>query len=239
VRGLEILSLFSHKNASLNLSEIAEVMGLTSSAVYRYVVTLEHEGYLIRQTGSKQYQLASRVMELGFRYIQSLDIPEIAELFIKELRNKTDFTAHVSILENTDIIYVYRALSDKSMVSNIPVGNRLPAHATSMGRIMLSGLTNKEIRQLYKGYSFPKFTEHTPKNTKTLLELLALDRQRQYVAERSHIAPGTFTIAAPLINSSGCIISAINISGHEQDLEPTAYMIEAVQSAANSISAYL
>lgn len=171
VRGLEILSLFDHKNPKLNLSEMADKMGITSSAIYRYVVTLEKESFLNKQTSGKQYQLAAKVMDLGFSYIKSLDISEIAEPYIKELRNVTDFTAHISVLENTEIIYIYRALSNRSLVSNIPVGSRLPAHATSMGRILLSGLSDQKIVKLYENYKFAPLTEHPPKTQSHCLPL--------------------------------------------------------------------
>ncbi|MFD2206980.1 IclR family transcriptional regulator [Kiloniella antarctica] len=239
VRGLEILSLFDHKNSSLNLSEIASIMGITSSAVYRYVVTLENEGFLSKQTNGKQYKLAARVMDLGFRYIKSLDISEIAEPYIKNLRNITDFTAHVSVLENTEIVYIYRALSERSLVSNIPVGSRLPAHATSMGRLMLSGLSDQEIIKLYKKYKFPALTEHAPRDTETLLALIKKDRELKYVAQRSHLASDTFVIAYPILSSNGEIVGAINISGHEQQLKADQFMIDAVAKAANEISAFL
>lgn len=214
-------------------------MGITSSAVYRYVVTLEKEGFLSKQTDGKQYMLAPRVMELGFKYIKSLDISEIAEPHIKNLRDVTDFTAHVSVLVNTEIVYIYRALSGRSLVSNIPVGSRLPAHATSMGRIMLSGLPNQRITDLYKEYQFPTLTKNTPNNVKSLLILIEKDRVRNYVAQRSHIASGTFVIACPLVKSSGEIVGAINISGHEQQLSANQFMIDAVKEASKNISAFL
>lgn len=239
VRGLEILSLFDHKNPKLNLSEMADKMGITSSAIYRYVVTLEKEGFLNKQASGKQYQLAAKVMDLGFSYIKSLDISEIADPYIKELRNVTDFTAHVSVLENTEIIYIYRALSNRSLVSNIPVGSRLPAHATTMGRILLSGLPDQKIVKLYENYEFSPLTEHTPQDTKSLLALIQQDRDRKYVAQHSHIAAGTFVIACPIVNSTGEIVSAINISGLEQQLIADRFMIDAVKKAARKISAFL
>ena len=239
VRGLEILSLFSHKNSSLNLSEIADKIGVTSSAVYRYVVTLEKEGFLNKQTSGKQYKLTARVMDLGFSYIKSLDISEIAEPYIKELRNVTDFTAHISVLENTEIVYIYRAVSERSLVTNIPVGSRLPAHATSMGRIMLSGLSDQKIVKLYEEYKFTALTKYTPQDIKSLLELIKQDRERKYVAEHSHIEAGTFVIAHPITNSTGEIVSAINISGHEQQLSADKFIIEAVKKIAKEISSFL
>ncbi|WP_373084733.1 IclR family transcriptional regulator [Sneathiella sp.] len=239
VRGLQILKAFEHKRQSMTLSEIADVLGVSSSAAYRIVFTLEQEGYICRSSEQKQYRLTSRIMGLGYSYIKSLDINEIAVPHVNGLRDRTNFSVHVSVLENTDIVYIHRALSDRTMVSNIPVGSRLPAYATSMGRLLLSDLPKSRLNKLFEGYEFKQLTEHTPTSLCKLMALLTEDRSRGFVAQNSHIAPGTYAIAAPLINEQGKYIGAINLSGHEQDLQFNNAVVSDVVNTAEEISRFL
>lgn len=239
VRGLEILRAFDHKHQDMTLSDIAEVLGVSTSAAYRIVYTLEQEGYICRPTEKKQYRLTSRVMELGYSYIKSLDINEIALPHVTDLRNRTNFTVHVAVLDRTDIVYIHRALSDRSMVSNIPVGSRLPAYATSMGRLLLSDLAKEHLEKLFDGFDFKPLTPLTPTSFAMLKKLLKEDRARGYVAQNSHIASGTFAIAAPLTAEGGRYIGAINLSGHEQDLQGDPALIEDVVATAAEISRFL
>lgn len=237
LRGLSILECFSADRPELTLSEIAELLSITSSAAYRFVVTLEREGYLNKRKTS--YRLAPRVMDLGYRYLASLDIYDIARIPADDLRTETGFTVHVSVLEGTEIVYVYRALSERSMVSNVPVGSRLPAAFTTMGRLLLSDLPESELDRMFDGYVFEQFSPLAPSSLAELKPLLKEDRQRGYVAQRSHLATGTVSIAAPLVSRHGRYLGAINLSGHEMQLHPNKDLIEKVKKTASAVSRML
>jgi len=237
LRGLSILECFSSDHPELTLSEIAEQLSITSSAAYRFVVTLEREGYLIKRKTS--YRLAPRVMDLGYRYLASQDIYDIARIPADELRSETGFTVHVSVLEGTEIVYVYRALSDRSMVSNVPVGSRLPAFSTTMGRVLLSDLPEEDLDRRFEGYVFERMSPHAPSSLDELKPILKADRERGYVAQSSHLATGTFSIAAPLVSRYGRYLGAINLSGHEMQLRPSDELIARVRDTAQTISQML
>lgn len=237
VRGLRILECFDHRHPEMTLSEIAEAIGVTSSAAYRFVITLEQEGYLARHDNS--YRLAPRVMDMGYRYVKSLDVYDLARQPADQLRNDTGFTVHVSVLDGTEIVYVYRALSDRAMVSNVPVGSHLPAFSTTMGRLLLSDLSGEELDRRFAGYEFKPLIETAPASLPELKALLAEDRKRGYVAQRSHLATGTFSIAAPLVSRNGDYVAAINLSGHELQLKPEPELIDRVLRTAREISEML
>lgn len=237
IRGLAILQSFDQRHPEMSLSEIAEAISVTSSAAYRFVVTLEQEGYLERR--ENRYRLAPRVMDLGYRYLASLDLPDIARLPIEALRNETGFTAHIGLLVGTEVVYVGRALSEGSMVSNVPVGARLPAVTTTMGRLLLSDLADDDLDRRLTDWRFDSRHAEAPKTAAALKKLLRADRSRGYVAQGSHHAPGTFAIAAPLVSRQGRYVGAINLSGHEMQLQPTPERIARVLATAASISELL
>lgn len=237
VRGLRILECFDHRHPEMTLSEIAAAIGVTSSAAYRFVITLEQEGYLARHDNS--YRLAPRVMDMGYRYVRSLDVYDIARQPADQLRNETGFTVHVSVLDGVEVVYVYRAISDRTMVSNVPVGSRLPAFSTTMGRVLLSGLSAEDLERRFAGYVFAPLIAAAPASLSQLQALLVKDRARGYVAQRSHLATGTFSIAAPILSRHGDVIAAINLSGHELQLKPDPDLIERVCQTARDISQML
>lgn len=237
IRGLAILQSFDQRHPEMSLSEIAEAISVTSSAAYRFVVTLEQEGYLERR--ENRYRLAPRVMDLGYRYLASLDLPDIARLPIEALRNETGFTAHIGLLAGTEVVYVGRALSQGSMVSNVPVGARLPAVTTTMGRLLLSDLPDDDLDRRLTDWRFDNRHAEAPKTVAALKKLLRADRRLGYVAQGSHHAPGTFAIAAPLVSRQGSYVGAINLSGHEMQLQPTPELIARVLATAASISELL
>ncbi|MFX4295466.1 IclR family transcriptional regulator [Sulfitobacter sp. DFL-23] len=237
LRGLSILQCFDDRHPEMTLSGIAEAIEVTSSAAYRFVVTLEREGYLTRK--DNRYRLAPRVMDLGYRYLSSLDVYDIARLPADELRNETGFTVHVSVLEGCEIVYVYRALSDRAMVSNVPVGTRLPAYSTTMGRLLLSDLSEEELDRRFEGFVFAPISPNAPASLAELKPLLVRDRKRGYVANGSHLATGTVSIAAPLVSRHGRYLAAMNLSGHESQLQIDKVLVKRVQDVAAGISKML
>ncbi|MHA6346595.1 IclR family transcriptional regulator [Roseivivax sp. CAU 1761] len=237
LRGLSILECFDHRRPEMSLTEIAEAISVTSSAAYRFVVTLEREGYLTRQ--ENRYRLAPRVMDLGYRYLASLDVYDLARLPAEALRNETGFTVHVAVLDGTEIIYVHRALSDRSMVSNVPVGTRLPAFSTTMGRVLLSDLDEDELERRFDGYAFERMSPAAPRSLAELKPLLKADRARGYVAQSSHLATGTCSVAAPLVSRHGRYVAAMNLSGHEMQMQPDRDLIAKVLETAQAISRML
>ncbi|MBE3636762.1 IclR family transcriptional regulator [Mangrovicoccus algicola] len=237
LRGLSILECFEPRRPEMTLTEIAEAISVTSSAAYRFIVTLEREGYLIRQ--ENRYRLAPRVMDLGYRYLASLDVYDLARPLAEALRNETGFTVHVAVLQETEIVYVHRALSDRAMVSNVPVGSRLPAFSTTMGRVLLSDLPEEELDRRFAGYAFDRMSPAAPASLAELKPLLKADRRRGHVAQGSHLATGTYSIAAPLVSRHGHYVAAMNLSGHEMQMQPDPALTARVLAVAAEISKLL
>jgi IclR family pca regulon transcriptional regulator len=236
LRGLKILEAFGASRPQMTLSQIADEISVTSSAAYRFVQTLEAEGYLERDPASRTFRLAPRAMQLGYSYIKSLDVGEIAGRHAMLLRDETGFSVHVSVLEGTEVVYIYRAMSQNAMVSNISVGTRLPAFATSMGRLLLSNLEDEKLDELFKTYEFQKFTDETVGSFSELKLALSQDKKRGYVAQKSQLASGTMAIAAPLIEPTGRYVGAINVSGHQSQLTLDDNLIGRVKICAEQIS---
>lgn len=126
-RGLSVLAMFDARTRSLSMQEIAARLGITPSAVYRILFTLTDMGYLNKH--NTQYELGARVISDGFSYLASRDIVEVAMPHLNDLRDRTSLSCHLSIREQTDSLYLYRAFAAQRLSVNIPVGtHRLPLH---------------------------------------------------------------------------------------------------------------
>lgn len=238
-RGLTVLESFGAHNRFMTLTEIGTELDITKSAAYRVVMTLEEMGFLIKSSTDGRYQLSSRVMDLGYRFIKSLDVNEIVMPFVDELRDKTKLSAHLAILERVEAVYIYRALSSQAMTSNIPIGSRLPACATSIGRSLLCNYADDRIHQLFSDYDFQQYSGDTPMSVKELIDTLAIDRVRGYSINKSNFLAGTVALSTPLVNASGMTVAAINISGTEKQLSNIEPFVTTLLESAKEMSGYL
>jgi DNA-binding IclR family transcriptional regulator len=167
---------------------------------------------------------------------------EIARPHLAKLRDATNCSAHLGILDGTDILYVARYADRKALTSRVQVGARLPAHATSIGRAILSQFTADEIRRRFQGVAMATYSEITPTDVEALIALLARDAARGYVLSHSAFEPGIASVAAPIFNEDGTVAGAINITTPEQTTESATLettIKDAVLDTARTISGWL
>jgi len=214
-RGLAVLQCFRSDRRLLGVPEISRELGLPRATTFRLVYTLRGEGYLMQAPGSNLYKLGHRVLSLGFEYLHSDEIVEIARPFLESLRDRHNASAHLGIRDGMFAVYICRAPSRQRLSSNVTVGTRLPAHAASVGRALLLDLTDRELTDLYDGFSFEVFSDQTPADLEALRAQLRKERDLGYVAYRSAFALGIASAAAPVRDRSGEIVAAINVSDYE------------------------
>lgn len=210
-RGLRILGLFTETEPRLSLSEIAKRIGLSRSTVFRLVYTLEQGGFL-QKVEERYYQLGRAVLALGFRFIAEQDILSQARPVLQRLRDVTNASAHLGIREGREVVYLAREPSRQMLISNIGVGSRLPAHQTTIGRMLLAAMPQETVRQLFRGFVFP---EGSVGSIARLLEILKADSARGFVVTESAYGPGLVSVAAQVRDATGAVVAAINVSAPE------------------------
>ncbi len=137
-RGIAVIQVFSHEHPSLTLSEVARLTGMTRATARRILLTLEKLGH-VRSDG-RRFSLTPRVLTLGWAYLSSLNLWEIAQPLMEDLVQETHESCSAATLDLPDIVYVARVPTRRIMTIALGVGTRLPAHATSMGRVLLADL---------------------------------------------------------------------------------------------------
>ncbi len=213
-RGLTILQLFGDDGRILRLADIARQLDVPRSSAFRLVYTLESLGFIERTKDGYGYCLGSRVLSLGFAYLSSTEVVNLAREPLNALNRRTGLAVNLAVRDGTEIVHLIRIPSRGPFTSNLQVGQRRPAHAAPMGRILLCELPDEELAALYPDKSaLRRFTADTPTTLDQLRRVLARDRAHGYVISLGTFVPSGCSVCAPVRDVTGKIVAAINLSG--------------------------
>lgn len=219
-RGLAVIRAFDAEHRELALSEVARSTGLTRAAARRFLLTLTKLGYVNLSQG--RFSLRPRVLELGYAYLSSLSLPEVALPHMEALVAAVNESCSISVLDDTDVVYVARVPTRRIMSITLAVGTRLPAWVTSMGRVLLAGLPDAELEERLARIEITPLTSRTVKDKDALRAILATTRRQGYAATDQELEEGLRSLAVPLHNSSGAVSAALNVSVHASRLSMAA-----------------
>lgn len=210
-RGLEVIRSFSASAPRQTLTEVAAASGLTRAGARRILLTLQTLGYV--ETDGKLFALTPRILDLGFAYLSSMPIWNRAEPVMDALVAQVQESCSAAVLDGTDIVYVMRVATQKIMSISLGVGSRLPAWCTSMGRLLLSELDEPTLRTRLQDSGIEALTRHTVTDVDTLIAKIAQARRQRWCLVNQELEEGLISMAAPIINRSGRMVAALNISG--------------------------
>lgn len=211
-RGLQVIQAFSQKEQALTISDVSKITGLSRPTARRILLTLEHLGFA--ESKNNAYSLTARTLLLGYAYLSSNNIWNIADPFMREFVAQTGESCSISILDGTHIIYVARVSTKRIMSINLNVGSRLPAYATSMGHVLLANLPKEELDMYLEEIDLEKYTNKTISNKQELLHILEAVREKGWGGVDQQLEEGLRSIAVPIRNGNGKVIAAINCSSH-------------------------
>jgi DNA-binding IclR family transcriptional regulator len=212
-RGLSVLALFGRDRRRLSLSEIGRLMNISRSAAFRLVYTLESMGLLMRGEEDDRYELGLGVLDLGFAALAAMDVVDVAERPLRALRDTTGGTIHLARRDGREIVYLLRFAAPAAMTTNVEVGTRLPAHATTLGRALLMDTNRADLAKIFGKGPLPAYTPSTARTIDALAEQLAQDRTNGFVLGNSIYEQGLDTVSVPIRSTSGRIVAAISAVG--------------------------
>jgi IclR family pca regulon transcriptional regulator len=211
-RGLAVIRAFSADTPSLTLSEVARDVGITPATARRILLTLEELGY-VRSDG-RRFALTPRVMALGWAYLSSLDLGDIAGPFMEELSAKTRESCSIATLDLPDIVYVARVPTSRIMTVALGVGARLPAYVTSMGRVLMAGLPADELDSYLARLVPEQLTDRTATSVDELRDVISQAAADGYALVDQELELGLRSIAVPIMDARGRPVAALNVSAH-------------------------
>lgn len=211
-RGLTVVNSFSRERSSQTLSEVAEVTGLTRATARRVLLTLAELGYV--EQNSRAFSLTPKVLDLGYSYLSSFRVVELAQHPMKKLVDVVKESSSMSVLDGREIVYVARVPTERIMTIALAIGSRLPAYATSMGRVLIAGLSEDQLVHFMSDTQLEALTPHTIVDVKRFLAAIDQVRADGYALVDQELEEGVRSIAAPIVNTQGRVIAAMNVSCH-------------------------
>ncbi|HKA68322.1 MAG TPA: IclR family transcriptional regulator C-terminal domain-containing protein [Actinomycetes bacterium] len=211
-RGLAVIRAFSARRPRLSIADVARQTGLTRAAARRFLHTLCGLGYVGVSNGS--YYLRPRVLELGYAYLSSVSVAEIAQEHLVALAEELHESCSASVLDGADIVYIARAQTNRIMTISLTVGTRLPAFATSMGRVLLAALPNDRLDEFVAGAQLQPLTEHTITDPQLLRKELEKVREQGWCAIDQELEVGVRSVAVPVRDADGRVVAAVNATAH-------------------------
>jgi DNA-binding IclR family transcriptional regulator len=217
-RGLRLLQLFDRTRQLLTAAEMARALAIPRSTAFRIAQTLEFLGFLQRE--GERYRIGAAVLRLGFEYIASLEVTDLARPVIERLRDETGLSSQLVIRDGREVIVVLKASPTATFATNVTVGTRLPAHATILGRVLLADADDAALRALFPEATLPRVSAGSPRTLAELKGLLREDRARGYAISESFFEQGVSAVAAPVRDASGAIVAAVSVTAQRPSLEP-------------------
>ncbi|MBG6084340.1 IclR family transcriptional regulator domain-containing protein [Zhihengliuella flava] len=210
-RGLEVIRAFGADHPSMTLTDVARVTGLTRATARRFLLTLTDLGYV--RTDGKHFELTARVLRLGYAFVSSHDLPQLAEPVLEELSAAVGESASASVLDGAWVVYIARVHTRRIMRVGISVGTRFPAYATSMGRVLLAhGEGDDDAAALAAAGPFEALTPHTLTDPARLAAELARVREQGWSLVDQELELGLSSLAVPVRGPDGRVVAAVNVS---------------------------
>jgi IclR family pca regulon transcriptional regulator len=209
-RGLAVIRAFDAAHPRQTLTDVAKNTGLTRATARRFLLTLTELGY-VHADGSL-FTLTPKVLDLGYSYLSSFTLPEVAGPHLETLTKRVNEPASVSILDGLDIVYVARVPVSRIMTLSITIGTRFPAYATSMGRVLLAGLPESALVDYLAKVQLTPLTGRTITTRRALQHELSRVRRHGYCIVDQELEEGLRSLAAPIRDHTGKVVAAANIS---------------------------
>ncbi|KIF71274.1 IclR family transcriptional regulator [Streptomyces sp. AcH 505] len=241
-RAMDILELFLDGDGTLTAPDVIRRLGLPRTTVHELLTTLAARSYLVAlpdQPG--RYRLGVRTYQLGSRYAEQLDLAAEGQQVAREVAETCDETVHVAVLEDTDVIYIAKVDSTHAVRMVSAAGRRLPAHCTSVGKMLLAMLPRTELEARLAGRELVAMTPGSLTDPAALRAELDRVRERGTAVEHRESNPDVSCVAAPVRDSRGRVVAALSISvpmirwSDERESE----LAQLASNGANALSARL
>jgi IclR family transcriptional regulator, pca regulon regulatory protein len=238
-RGLAVIQAFSHDAPAMTLSEVARRTGISRATTRRILLTLEALGFV--RCDGRDFSLSPRVLSLGWAYLSSLSLWEIAQPFMQDLSGEVQETCSATTLDLPDIVFVARVPSRRILMMSLGVGSRLPAYATAMGRVLLAGLSDAEVAAHLAETALEPLTHRTVTDPRRLARTVAAAREQGFCIVDEELELGLRSLSVPLYGPDGRVAAALNLCAatarvsveemHERFLPPMLTTAEQISQA--------
>jgi IclR family transcriptional regulator, pca regulon regulatory protein len=211
-RGLAVIRGFSQQRPRLSIAQLSLRTGIPRAAVRRCLYTLEKLGYVASED-DRTFTLRPQILALGHAYLSSVPLVTAAQPILDQVSAATHESCSIAIMDGDDILYVARSSSSTRIMSiDLGIGSRLPAHCTSMGRVLLAGLSRDDLAAYLRRVKLTPFTPRTLVSRDRFGETIEAIRDKGYAVVDQELEIGLRSIAVPISDYRARVAAAINIS---------------------------
>ena len=236
-RGFAVIKAFSSETPALTIAQVAARTRLTRAVARRYLLTLEKLGYMVHD--GSLFSPTPRLLDLGYTYLASTSVADIAQPFIERLVEQLHESCSVAVLDGRECVYVARVPARRIITTSLVVGSRVPAHATALGKVLLAHRSAQEIDAYFAAGPLPRFTKYTICDEARLRASFNAARVAGWASADQEYVVGLRTIAVPLVDRSNKVKAAVNMAGAVAVVsmkEMVRRYLPALQEAAYDIS---
>jgi IclR family transcriptional regulator, pca regulon regulatory protein len=209
-RGLKVIEVLGQGPGGHTLAEVADGVALPRTAVRRFLLTLIDLSFV--RTDGKRYWLTPRVLRLGLSYLATLPYWRDAQPALEELCTRVQQSCALSVLDGEDLVYVQRQHAKRILPMSPSLGNRLPAHAVSMGRVLLAGLEDDELETYLQNAKLVPLTAATLVDRDRLREATHAVRKQGWAWVDGELDESICGLAVPVKDRNGATVAALNVS---------------------------
>lgn len=239
VKGLKVLEVLALSDGPRGVADLARTLGLSKSSMHRLLSTLTACGYARRDEALGTYVADIKLWRLGAAIASRLDVRQVAAVHLRRLRDATQETAHLAVLDGRHMVYIDRVESQQYVRTYSRIGTPGPAHCTGTGKVLLAASPKSVLADV--AAHAEAFTPRTITGAAALTAEIARVRRQGYAVTREEWRKGVWSLAAPIVDAEGHVVAAVGVSGPADRMKRglTASMRPAVLSAAAAISADL
>ena len=224
-KGMAVLESFDTERQRLNATLAAERSGITRAAARRHLLTLAHLGYL--ETDGSYFWLSPKVLRFSGSYLASARLPRLLQPTLNRLSSQLGDPVSAVVLDATEVVIVARSGSNAVLAYGLHLGARLPAHATSTGRVLLAAKTRTDFNAWLKGdgtraRQLPRITPRTVTEPRAFRAVIDQVRVDDFCVAHEEHEIGVHALAVPLRNMQGRTVAAMNVVTAPERLGPAA-----------------
>ncbi len=234
-RAITVLEILARAGEA-GVTDIATELGVHKSTAFRLVSALENRGLVEQNSERGKYCLGVGILRLAGATTARLDLVQESREIVRQLASQTGETVNLAVLSDGAALYVDQVAGSSALQSHNWVGQRIPLHATSNGRVLLSGLPDGEV--LKAAGKLRALTPETVTSGKRLLAIVGEVRQSGYAVAVDELELGLTAVAAPIRNANGDIRASMSVSGPTVRLDRTRVneLVPALSAAALQVS---
>ncbi len=236
-KAIDILGTFSSSEPRLTLAEIARRRGLPKSTAHNLLNTLLAAGF-VEKIDDDYYALGTAVVALTQAVRVNVELRDRAAPLLRKLADDCRESVYLTVLDKDHCLYIYAVESPKRLLARTAVGDRVPLHCTSVGKAILSSLSDQVVEDIVARVGLPGFTPTTITELDALHVDLKLTRTRGYAVDNGEHETGVYCLGAPIFNEHGKGVGACSISGTDPSMiqESHQELSSLVVSTAHEIS---